>query len=372
MSKIVSRRALLAGAAMAPVAGLGSWLALRGSSTANAQASLDERLTGLEAGGELFLPRGETPFRRPVRFSGQRLNLRGEGPNVSSVRFEPAAPAAAIELNTPAKGGQYQSSIIGLGFVSSNNIAKTAIRLVNVANVNLERIGIAGGNWEGAGSIGIHTFGRQFVRIRDCDIGCARPIVISPNAVHPSLAADFFEITSCELTSTLASGCCIELEDGVVFSNFAIRDTALVGGTDGFRFDDRSSRGASINLEFQNCRTEQGKSPNGWSFDIRSTRQSIQSILLRNVRCDIGRNGIRIRNGQRITLINVDIDQAGGRTALDIEFNPGTVLTILGGFNQVGGKTRLTNARKVIGVESAIGGGFGPVEVWVYDPAARA
>lgn len=371
MARTLSRRTVLVGTAAIPLTGLGSWLAAQ-SGSAHAQTPQLDRLEELAAGGEVRLPRGNTVLRNPLRFSGQRLNLRGEGPNVSVVRFDPRAPAAAIELNTPGPGGQYQSSVTGLGFVSGNAVDKTAIRLVNVANVNIERIGIASANWRGEGSIGIHTAGRQLARIRDCDIGCARPIVISPNPIHPTLAADFFEISSCELVSTLPSGACIEVEDGAMFSNFAIRDTAMVRGADGFRFVDRSSRGASFHLEFQNCRTEQGTSSNGWSFDIRSANQSIQSILLQNVRCDIRRHGIRIRNGHRITLVNVDIDQAGGRTALDIEFNPATVLTIIGGFNQVGGNARLTNARKVLGVESLIGGAFGPVEVWVYDRGGRA
>jgi len=372
MARTLSRRTVLAGTAAIPLTGFGSWFGVPSGSATYAQTSQLDRINELAAGGEVRLPRGQIMLLNPVRFGGQRLNLRGEGPHASSIRFDPAAPAAAIELNTPGVGGQYQSSVVGLGFTSSNRVDKTAVRLVNVGNVNIERLGIAGGGWLGEGSIGIHTAGRQFVRIRDCDISCARPIVLSPNPVHPTLAADFFEINSCELSSTLNEGCCIEVEDGVVFSNFAIRNTAMVGGTDGFRFIDRSSRGASTNLEFQNCRTEQGKSRNGWSFDIRSANQSVQSILLQNVRCDIRRNGIRIRDAHRITLINVDIDQAGGRTALDIEFNPATVLTILGGFNQVGGNARLTNARKTIGVESNIGGAFGPVEVWVYDPDARS
>jgi hypothetical protein len=364
MPMTVSRRQFVAGL---PAAGAGCWLAACADPGAAAQTLFDERVQDLAAGAEIPIPRGLRALSAPFRFEGQRLNLRGQGPNVSFVGFDPAAPAAAIELNTPGVGGQAQSSVVGLGFLSGNGVDKTAISLVNVANVNIERIGIAGGNWRGDGSIGIRTAGRQFVRIRDCDFGVARPIVISPNRQHPTLAADFFTITSCDLACTLAGGACIDVEDGAVISNLAIRDTAMAGGSHGFRFVDRSSRAASTNLEFQNCRTEQGTDPDGWSFDIRSANQSIQSILLQNVRCDNRRHGIRIRNGQRITLINVDIDQVGGRTALDIEFNPSTVLTILGGFGQVGGNVRLTNARKVFGVESQIGGALGPVEFWVYD-----
>lgn len=325
------------------------------------------------SGAEIVLPPGVRHIAAPMLFAGQRLNLRGAGANVSLLVYEPERPGTVvITLDTPGAGGQFESSLSGLGFVSNNRIDKTAIRLVNVANVGIERIGISSRAWLGEGSIGIHTLGRQLVRIRDCTIACARPIVMGPNPRHPSLAADFFTVAGCELISTNPRAACIEIEDGAVFTNLAIRDTALVGGLDGFRYDDRTSTAASSQLEFQNVRTEQGTSPDGWSFDIRTSNQSVQDILFQNVRCDSRRNGIRVRGGHRITLLNTTIDQSGGRVALDIAFNPATVLTILGSLNQRGGTMRLTNARKAFGVENGMGGAFGPVEIWVYDADATS
>ena len=359
----LSRRHLLAALPAAAVLG--------GS---QARAGQEEILSrpDLPQTGEILLPVGNQHLRSPLLFSGQRLNLRGAGANASLLIFEPSRPATAVTLQTAGPGGQVQSRVEGLGFVSNNMIDKTAIRLVNVASVNLERIGIAGGAWRGDGSIGIRTEGREMVRIRDCEIACARPVVIGPNATFSSLGADFFSIANCSLISTAGRGAVVEVEDGTVFSNLSIRDTALVGGSDGFRYDDQASRAASIQLEFQNVRTEQGTSADGWSFDIRTLRQSVQDILFQNVRCDNARNGIRIRGGHRITLINTTIDQRGGKVALDIEFTPATVLTIIGSFGQVGGTTRLINARKVTGVDSQAGGPFGPFEIWVYDPAAAS
>jgi hypothetical protein len=339
-----------------------------GVAPAKAQALFGQRIEDLTTGGEIAVPRGPTVLERTLLYTGQRLNLRGEGPYASLLRFDPPTPAAAIELNAPGPGGQYQSSVTGLGFLSGNTVAKTAVKLVNVGSVNIERIAISDRHWPGEQSIGIRTAGRELVRIRDCELACARPIVLSPNAQHPTLAADFFQIQSCVLVCTEPGGSCIEAEDGAVLTNMAIRDTAMVGGANGFRFDDRSSLGASYQLEFQNVRTEQGTDPNGWSFDIRS-RQQVQNILFQNVRCEPGRNGIRIRSGLQITLLNVEIEQVPGRTALDIEFVPGTVLTILGGWVQTGGSVRLVNARKVFGVGEAYGSMIGPVEIWVYAPS---
>ena len=339
----------------------------------SAQAAQDQILSrpGLPQTGEILLPAGNQRVAAPLVFSGRRINLRGAGANASVLIFEPSRPAALITLETPGRGGHEQSRLEGLGFLSNNDVDKTAIRLVNVASVNVEKIGIAGSAWRGAGSIGIRTEGREMVRIRDCDIGCARPIVIGPNATHPTLGADFFAIANCTLISTGPGAAVIDVEDGTVFSNLSIRDTALVGGRDGFRYVDRSSRAASVQLEFQNVRTEQGRAGDGWSFDIR-TSQSVQDILFQNVRCDSARNGIRIRGGHRITLINTTIDQRGGKVALDIEFTPATVLTIIGSFGQTGGAMRLVNARKVTGVDSQVPGPFGPFEIWVYDPAGAS
>jgi hypothetical protein len=360
----VSRRKFLQAL---PTAGAAAGLVAGAESVAAAQAPFDGDAEALANGGELRIARGATILERPFRFAGQRLNLRGEGPYASLIRFDLEAPGSAIELNTPSPGGQYQSSVTGLGFLSRNSVPKTAIKLVNVGSVNIERIGIATAHWPGERSIGIRTAGREMIRIRDSDIACARPIVISPNVQHPSLAADYLQIESCILVSTLPTGSCIEVEDGSVLTNMAVRDTALVGGTNGFRFDDRSSVGASYHIEFQNIRTEQGTDPDGWSFDIRSSAHQVQNLLFQNIRCEQGRNGIRVRNGLQITLINVMIEQTQGRTGLDIEFIPGTVLTILGGWIQPGGAIRLINARKAIGVESATGSAIGPVEVWIYD-----
>lgn len=358
-----ARRALIAGLPAAALLG----------PCAAAAAAQEQILSrpDLPQTGEIALPAGNQYVPAPLRFAGPRLNVRGAGPNATVLVFEPARPAALITFESPVPSGAGQSRLEGLGFLSNNSVDKTAVRLVDVSSVNLERIGIAGGAWRGAGSIGIRTEGRELVRIRDSDIGCARPVVIGPNLAHPTIGADFFLIESCNLISTGAATAPIEVEDGTVLANFAVRDTALVGGRDGFRFVDRTSRGASVHLAFDNVRTEQGTSGDGWSFDIR-TDQSVQDILFQNVRCDNRRHGIRIRGGHRITLINTTIDQRDGKVALDIEFTHATVLTIIGSFGQVGGRVRLANARKVTGVDSMAGGSFGPFEIWVYDPEAAA
>jgi len=289
-------------------------------SDSNVALALERAADDIPSGGEVRIPRGSLALDTGVIFDGQRLNLRGEGPHASSLVFNPASAGAAIELNTSGLGGQAQSSITGLGFISNNNgTARTAIKLVNVANVNIERIGILG---FGTGdSIGIHTAGRQMMRIRDCEINCASPIVIDANEIWETLANDYGEIHSCELTASSPSKSCIEMKSGTVLSNMSVRNTALVLGKNGVLRDDTSSTGASNHVEFWNIRAEQGPDPAGWSFDLRSSAQNIQNLLFGNVRTDLYRNGIRLSRAQTTTMINTAMAQA---TLLIVALSAGT------------------------------------------------
>jgi hypothetical protein len=343
---------------------------------ARSDGSSDDRgawLSGLRRlpnGGVLSAPVGSSFISDTIELTGQRVRLSGQGPNVSTIVFSPPRPSSAVRLHAPGKGGMFQAGVDGFGFLSTNDVPKTAIELVNVSSCIVERIGIAMEAWPGAGSIGIRTRGRDTTSISRCVLACARPLVHSRNPVHPTLAVDHLRISECELISTDPNSACIDFEDGVCLGNTSIEKTALVGGLDGVRWVDRSSTHAGFNLSFSDVRTEQAMRPGGWSFDLRSTRQHLQSVLFQNCRLDSERNGIRLRNAQRITLINVDIDtnQARPTTLLDIEGIPGTVLTMIGCFAQVGGNVRLSRLRRVQGVPSYFANtAFGPNEVWVYD-----
>lgn len=334
----------------------------------NASEKFDS-LRGLPPEGrKLHIPAGYVRLSSGHNFRGQRFNIVGDGPNVSVIVFDPPAHGSAFKLDAEGKGGQYQSSIRDLGFVASGTLEKTAVHLVNAANVNLERLAIPAGGWQGATSVGIKTQGRQFVRIRDCDISCARPLVIGANSALPSIAADYLSVTSCELSCTNFDGAVIEVESAATISNMAIRDTALTGGATGFRYIDISNPIApNINIQFENIRTEQGKDPNGWSFHIESKNNTIQSLILVNVRMDNLRNGIKVRNVQRLTMINCDIDQVGQHVAIEMVGVPGSVLTMINCWGQSGARMFLRNMRRVEGIRSDIGSPIGPFEIWVYD-----
>jgi hypothetical protein len=153
--------------------------------------------------------------------------------------------------------GVGQATIRKLGFASANSTDKIAINLINVANCDIDHVTISTGIWLGD-SIGIRTEGRQLVRIRDCTLACARPIVLARNRVYETLGADHYLLESLELVGTSETRSVIELEDGLCSSNTTIRNTALVGGRDGIRWVDTSTAGASIHLHLHDIRTEQG------------------------------------------------------------------------------------------------------------------
>lgn len=249
-----------------------------------------------------------------------------------------------------ATGGSVQGSIRNLGFSSpvEDEEDKTAIRLVNVANWNIENIAIATGLWKGDESIGIHTQGRQLVRIRDCGIATARPIVIDANAMHPTIAADYFEIHSCELVCTNPAQSVIEIKSGAVLTNMTIRNTALVGGVNGILRADTTSTGASYLVEFSNIRVEQGDDPDGFSFNL-SSNQTMQTLSWNNVGMDSTRGGVRVRNGQTHVFINTVFPQTNVNfIALDAGIPPADIIAT---------ETLAAGAFAVVGAFQGGGGG---------------
>ena len=280
-------------------------------SDSNVALALERAADDIPAGGEVHLPRGTLLLSAGVIFDGQRLNLRGQGPQATAIQFDPAGADVAIALDTPGAGGQSQSSLTGIGFVAgsqSDGIDRTAIKLVNTANVNVDRCAVV--HFGNGDSIGIHTAGRQLARIRDCDLAAANPIVIDANATFPTLAADYLEIHSCELTCTSAVKSCIDIRDGAVLSNMSVRNTALVAGKNGVLRNDTASAGVSNHLEFWNLRAENGVDPAGWSFDLRGSAAVLKNLMFGNVLTDAYRSGIRIDNTQVQTLFNVALPQA--------------------------------------------------------------
>lgn len=302
-------------------------------------------------------------------FVGDRLTLSGKGRQVTRISFDPATPQAALTINNPASGGSNQGAIRNMGFTSANAIAKTAIKLMNAANWDIEGIATSSGEWSGD-SIGIQTNGRQFVRIKKCELACARPIVLSPNATWPSLATDHFFVSDSELIGTSATRPVIELETGASFANTTFERLAIVGGQHGIYWNDTTSTAASFNLKISDIRSEQGIDPAGWAVYLSPTIQQLQSVEISNVYLGGERNGIFINGAaSRVVMKNVSYVGGAGKTALQMVFSAGSRLTMINCWNQSGSAVTLTNAR-CVRRESVVG--IGAIEEWVYDLGPEA
>lgn len=332
--------------------------------TADALTALQDAETDLAAGGRLHVPKANWTLSGTFTADGQRMNIFGDGANVSTFVFNPASADVAIEYNNPAAGGMYQGSIEGIGFTSGNTVDKTAIRLVNCADTTIQRIGIPGSAWQGNGSIGIKTEGRQTLRIIECQIVCARPIVFGQNAAFTSLNTDHYLVDHCELTTSLSTGINIEFESNVMHTNTTLRNLALTGGKYGIYWNATSSVGASYAMNIENIRTEQGADATGYSIYLADSTQTLQTLTIRNAMLDSARNGIYLRRCQRVVMENVFFNQGAGKTALDMTFIAGSRLILINCTKQPSSTMTLTNAR-CIRRENVTDVGF--IEEWVFD-----
>lgn len=351
---------------------LRDWYSVRADGGAAADGAANDQ-AAIEASGHSYnrnhFPAATYRIDSTVTYDGQRTWLDGDGPNVSVISFSPAAADVALHFETDEDSGQFQSTVSGFGFTSSNSTDKTAINAVNCANFTVRDIGIPMGSWLGD-SIFLRTAGRQFLHLTGCEIACARPVVIAPNATYADLAADHFLIENCELVGTSATRPIIEFEDGVSLANTTLRNLALALGKDGVLWEDTTGTFASFNVLIENFRTEQGLDATGWSVRLASASQALQTLTIRNAYLDPGRNGIRLRNARAVSLENVSFPPNSGRVALDMTFVSGSKLTMRNCANYSGATFTLTNARCIRRIQDSSG-----VVVdaeYIYDAASDA
>lgn len=332
--------------------------------------------TNKAAGGRLRIPAGTHFLTTGAVFDGQRCNLAGEGRQVSILDFRPAGADAALTYNNVSAGGMYQGSITGFGFNGGPNTqVKTAIKLVNTANVEVSNIGIAGGTWLGE-SIGLHTAGRQSLKFSYSEIVCDRPVVCSKNATYPSLCTDHFVFEHLELIGTSATRPVVEFEPDVMHTNTTFRNIAWVGGKNGLEWLEAGSAGTSYMLTIDQGRFEQAINTSGIGYCVRleGTTRGLQSLAIRDTYFGTDsatprhREGLYLRRVQNVTLENCWFAQEAGRIAIDMTFEAGCRLTLINCFIDSAATFTLTNARCISKTTAAnrISG------EWVYDPGTQA
>lgn len=343
--------------------------------TADMLTALQDVAADLATGGTCTVPRGTWTLSGTFTFAGDRLILQGSGgPYGTTISFNPASADVALEFNSGTAGGVPQSEICNFGFTSANSVAKTAIKYVNVPACSISNVGISSSAWLGALSEGIRLEGRDTTTIQFSTIGTSFPLVIGPNATFPANVADHLRVHDSEFVSTSATGAAIKGENNVCWSNTSFDRLALVGGLNAFEHEYTTIPAASVALSFRDGRTEQGLSSSGHSFTIgrfagASTLDAdLQAVLWSNYVLGGERNGIRTRNIQRHTLVNVQYS-GGAATGVAFSFDgvPGGFVTMIGCMapsTATASFAKMRSVFKVLPFET--GSPVGPFELWQY------
>lgn len=331
--------------------------------------------TNKTAGGLLRIPAGTHSLTTGAVFDGQRCNITGDGRQVSIIDFRPAGADAAITFNNVSAGGMYQGMISGFGFNGGSNTQnKTAIKLINTANVEVSYIGIAGSTWLGD-SIGLYTEGRQSLKFSYSEIVCDRPVVLGRNNTYTTLNTDHYVFEHLELIGTGATRPIVEIEPDVMITNCTFRNIAWVGGKNGLEWIESGSGGTSYMLTIDQGRFEQAIVSAGIGYCIYldgSSGSGLQSLAIRDTyfgsAAGVEREGLYLRKAQNVLLDNCWFAQDAGRISIDMTFVAGSRLTLTNCFIDSASTFTLTNARCVSRTSSAnrISG------EWVYDPGTQA
>lgn len=236
------------------------------------------------------------------------IKISGRGPFGSEIRFSPAID------NQIAYRVRNAGSEIGGGEISNitfykptNTFMATAIEIEDVSLFSIENVYIYGGVsqlWTGAGSIGLRTRGREFIRVSKFTALADRPIVISknPNSIIDIDVSDFNDLA---LTGNTFAG--LQIEDGVRFSRFNISNIhcALTSGC--IYNQDTTSTLASTGLTIHNFGSEQ-TSGGGAAYNIYigHTTSTVQTVTLSGYQLwDDAVNGAFFRNVTNLSLQNV-------------------------------------------------------------------
>jgi hypothetical protein len=261
--------------------------------------------------------------------------------------------------------------VLDCQFYSANSNNKTAIRVDDARTFWVRNVLIAQGNWLGSSSIGINTRGRELVYIKECQILCARPIVLGVNPNYSTLHTDFFIIEDGILGSTETTGAAVECEDGVNISNLVHQRIAFVLGKWAFKWVDTTSTIDSYAIKFRDCRSEQASDATGFTIELNSTVQDHKQVLIEGFYFDPGRGGLKLRKPEDVTVRVSSFPGGGGVTNFDITFQSLTKLNLENTFVQALSTATLTNAVLVRGSYHTTAATSLPMDAeYIYDQAA--
>ncbi|MEO8450494.1 MAG: hypothetical protein ABI647_11915 [Gemmatimonadota bacterium] len=240
------------------------------------------------------------------------------------VNYSPTVDGPALEWSN-GTGQVYGAGCFNVHFYSPDTTRqKTMIKIVDATDFVVNRLRAYEKAWRGGagfGSIGIHTCGRETVRVRDSHLYADQPVLydMNPN-FGGNVAADLFVLLDSVFVMTSGrNNKAVDCADGVIIQSLAIRHCAAVRGGGLFRLANTAVSGISMGLEFDNCRTEQSHDPASYAIDIASRPHVVHKVTVRNMICDPTANGLKLRNVTDAELDSIDYNEAAKGVFLNVD-----------------------------------------------------
>lgn len=302
-------------------------------------AVLQAAITASGADSTLYLPSGVW-LHGPLSFVGTGgLRIIGAGRLDSILQFVPTADGQVgltIDRGAPSAGSpSFLCSIESIGLKTADTgYDKTALQLVDTAEVYVRDVAITGFIGAGTDSIGLWTQGRESLWVDNLYIQANIPIRIggNPNTSNGHLSADHFTFHNIVLDATANTAgvlhkACVLVDPTAQVSqlNFTGSQAWLCGSGDGFWWDQVTGGpytfySYSSGLRFENVRTEQMSSATSWSIYANCTSgYGPRNLSIRNCELDEGSEGVYVRYADTITIQDTLLTQATGRKIVDVD-----------------------------------------------------
>jgi Pectate lyase superfamily protein len=234
--------------------------------------------------------------------------IQGADSDSTYIDFEPTANGVALTVSNGASGIPH-GGIRNVRFVSyETTFTKTAILLYDVRysyvieHVKIDSVGVTANGWTGGGnSIGLHTMGREFIKVDDLYIAADLPFRISKNPNTPPSAEISLDVSTFQNLSLVAplngvnnpfNNPGILIDADAVVTRVTFSNLWIGGGTDSIRWTPTTALGASANILFENFANEQGTDNTAYSMNIVA---NVQNLTIINSRLD-SRKGFYFRN----------------------------------------------------------------------------
>jgi hypothetical protein len=212
--------------------------------------------------GRIYVPRGVYNISNTITVNKHRVHFEGDGVWATTIAFAPAANGIPVFDFNSSPGVNFQSSLRGMTFTSSNTLLKKiAVRLTDVSGFVMEDVAIGpAGAWTGADSIGVQIRGRDLSTLSRLSVAADMPIKVEHNANYSGPLEDL-DLWHFEDISLFAASnkYCITVDDGAQLGDFVIDGSNdFISGLGGFYWNDTTATpvGQASRFIMRNTRTE--------------------------------------------------------------------------------------------------------------------